>query len=77
MYFLWIATFFIKLWLYIWINICILNMFHSVLTFSHLTFADKSMKVLGPPIWNQLAKTLRAERPSQTFKRSLHDCFAK
>ena len=40
-----------------------------------VTFGDKSMRTLGPHIWNSLPENLKAETSFQTFKKSLEDWF--
>ena len=65
MLFLMVVLFFLKLQLFVWVDIYILNMFHEVLTF---IVRDKKVRVLGLHFWNQSPKTLKAKWSLQTFK---------
>ena len=48
---------------------------YRVLTFNRLIFGDKTVRVLGFHIWNQLLETLIANSSFQTLERSLNDWF--
>ena len=47
-----VATFFLYFWLSVWVEICILNFLMSFQHLYHLTFGDKSVRVLDFHIWN-------------------------
>ena len=47
-----VATFFLYFWLSVWVEICILNFLMSFQHLYHLTFGDKSARVLDFHIWN-------------------------
>ena len=47
---------------------------HQVLTFYHLTFGEKGVRVLDLHIWDHLLEALKAKLSLQTFERSLNDC---
>ena len=59
----------------VWIDICILNMFHYLaLTFYHLTFGFRFLH-LDLYIWNHLSGTLKAKLSFQWCKTYLNDWF--
>ena len=45
MYFLFVATCFLKVWLSVWVDICILNMLHEVLPFIMYYLEIKSKSI--------------------------------
>ena len=47
-----VVTYFLYFWLSIWVEIRILNFFMSFQHLYHLTFGDKSVRVLDFHIWN-------------------------
>ena len=40
-----------------------------------VTFGDKSIRTLGPHIWNSLPEDIKAETSFKVFKKSLEDWF--
>ena len=69
-----VATFFLYFWLSVWVEIGILNFLRSFWHLYHLTFEDKSVRVLDFHFW-KVPGTLEAKWSFQTFNCPFSDSF--